>query len=185
MTIKRSDAPQRLFIALWPSRAAARQLAAMADVLHAACGGRKIPSANQHITLAFLGNVAPKQMAEVEGAMRSATGPCFDVRLDGVEYRKRGGMWWARATQVDPALELLVRRLREMLQACDLRVEHRAFVPHVTLLRDARPHADLPVTSPLTWRAREFTLVRSRLERDGARYEVILRVALARSANAA
>lgn len=174
----RADAPLRLFIALWPSAAAARQLATLTDKLHAECGGRKVPRENQHMTLAFLGSVAPGRVAEVEAAMHSAAGSSFEPQLDAVEYRKRGGLWWMRATQLDPGLERLVQCLRELLQTCGLRTEHRRFVPHVTLLRDARPCANGQPSMQVDWRARELTLVCSRLDRQGAHYDVIHRVAL-------
>lgn len=181
----RADAPLRLFIALWPSAAATRRLATLTDELHAACGGRKIPRANQHVTLAFLGNLAPKRVTEVERVLQRVAGSSFELRLDVLEYHKRGGLWWARATQVDPALERLVQDLREVLNACGLRVEHRRFVPHITLVRDARHGAHGHTALPVTWRVRELTLVRSQLDRYGARYEVLHRVALANAAASA
>lgn len=177
---RHADAPLRLFIALWPSAAAARQLAAATDALHAACGGRKIPRENLHMTLAFLGSVMPGRVGEVEAAMRNVTGSGFELQLDAVEYRTRGGLWWIRATHLAPNLERLVQCLRELLRASGLRAEHRRFVPHITLLRDARPCATGQPPIQVTWPAREITLVCSHLDRRGARYEVIHRVALAK-----
>lgn len=177
----RADAPLRLFIALWPSAAAARQLAAVTDALHASCGGRRIPRENLHMTLAFLGSVMPGRVGGVEAAMRNVTGSGFELELDAVEYRKRGGLWWMRATHLAPNLERLVQCLRELLHASGLCIEHRRFVPHITLLRDARPCATGQPPMQVIWPAGEVTLVCSHLDRRGARYEVIHRVALKRT----
>jgi len=175
----------RLFIALWPSAAAARQLANLTDALHAECGGRKIPRANQHVTVAFLGNVAAEGMVDVQQAMHQSVTHSFELQLDAVEYRKRGGMLWARASRVPEALDALVQQLRVRLGDAGFSVEDRAFVPHVTLLRDAQKPAHLNIPLHLNWQAHELTLVRSHLDRHAARYDVVYRVALpAHRANA-
>lgn len=132
---------------------------------------------NQHITVVFLGDVAAERSAELQGAMRAAAGPAFELQLDGVEYRRRGGMLWARATQVPDALVTVVGKLRASLGELGFATEDRALVPHVTLLRDARKPA-LSHTLQAHWRVNELTLVRSHLDSSGARYEVVYRVPL-------
>lgn len=133
---------------------------------------------NLHITLAFLGNVSAARAQQVRHAIRSASGPGFELWLDQVQYRNRGGMVWMRANVVPPALAQCVLRLRTALLALEFTVEDRAFIPHITLLRDARRPARLPEIAPAAWLVSEVTLVRSILERSGARYEIDLRVPL-------
>jgi 2'-5' RNA ligase len=47
-------------------------------------------------------------------------------------------------------------------------------VPHVTLLRNTAGGA-LPECDPVRWPVRDFVLVASRTDADGAHYEVIRR----------
>jgi 2'-5' RNA ligase len=170
-----------LFIALWPSAPVAQRLAALTSALHAECGGRIISQQNQHITVVFLGDVQVERSTDVQRAMCAVAGASFELELDVIEYRKRGGMLWARATQVPHTLAALVNGLRAALIDLGFSVEDRAFVPHVTLLRDARKPARLDALQE-SWRVNELTLVRSHLDRNGARYEVVCRVPLAESA---
>lgn len=177
MSVPRALLQHRLFVALWPSAPLLRHLAQLTSALHDECGGRKINKQNQHVTVVFLGNVAIGRIADVKNAMDAAAGSAFALQLDTVEYRRRGGMLWARATQVPDALDTLVRTLRTTLSEHGFDMEDRAFVPHVTLLRDARKPAR-PHTLRASWGVQELTLVRSHLENTGARYEVVHRVAL-------
>ena len=97
MSLPRPPFQHRLFMALWSTAEVARQLARITAALHAECGGRKIAPQNQHITVVFLGEVGVDRVAEVQRAMQAAAGTPFELTLDKVEYRKRGGMLWARA----------------------------------------------------------------------------------------
>lgn len=184
MTVKRVSAPrqpahQRLFIALWPPPALAQRLAHVSTLLHAACGGRRVPLSNQHITLVFLGDVQTTDNAKVRRILRSAAAEAFTLQIDKLSYRRRGGMMWARAAQVPEALDALVRRLRSALAAQGFVIDDRAFVPHITLLRDAHKPTQLPVLTLPDWHVGELTLVRSNLDNHGARYEIMFRVPLA------
>lgn len=184
MTVKRVRAPhepdsQRLFIALWPPPELAQRLAQVSAMLQAACGGRPVPLSNQHITLAFLGGVPAVRIAQVQRMLRSAAAEAFTLQIDKLSYRRRGGMVWARAARVPAALDALVQGLRSALAALGFVLEDRAFVPHITLLRDARKPASLPELALPDWHVNALTLVRSHLDNHGARYEVVFRVPLA------
>jgi RNA 2',3'-cyclic 3'-phosphodiesterase len=181
LRVPRPSFQHRLFVALWPSAPVARQLAQTTTALHAECGGRKIFEQNQHVTVVFLGEIKIDQRADVERAMRMACGARFELLLDAIDYRKRGGMLWARATQVPDALAALVSGLRTALRELGFAVEDRAFVPHVTLLRDARKPARATAIQA-NWCVEELTLVRSHLDGKGARYEIVYRVPLAAGA---
>jgi 2'-5' RNA ligase len=177
LSLPRAPVQYRLFVALWPAASVAQRLEQFTAALSDECGGRRIVQQNQHITVVFLGSVTADRVAEVQGAMRAAAGRVFELQLDAVEYRRRGGMLWARATQVPDELDTLVRKLRTRLSELGFSIEDRAFVPHITLLRDARKPAELH-TLQARWRVDELTLVRSHLDSGGARYEVVHRVPL-------
>jgi len=176
-----AGAPERprLFLALWPPPVVTRRLAQVTAALHAQCGGRSVSSENQHITAVFLGAVAATRMSDIECVMRAAACERFELTLDRLQYRKRGGMLWARAAQTPQALDALVRRLRAALAALGFAIEARAFVAHVTLLRDAKKPAAMPQFAPMHWPVDALALVRSTPGHGGARYETVFRVPLA------
>lgn len=132
----------------------------------------------------MLGGVEGGRVAAVEQALHAAAGTAFVLELDALEYRRRGALLWARASQVPAALDELVRALSGALRELGFSVEDRALVPHVTLLRDARRPEHLPKFAPLRWQAVDITLVCSRLGRGGARYEIAGRVPLTRHPSA-
>jgi RNA 2',3'-cyclic 3'-phosphodiesterase len=174
-----------LFVALWPSAPVLQCLADLLPALQAECGGRTIIRQNQHITLVFLGDVSAARVAGVQRAMRSAASHCFALQLDALAYRKRGGLLWARTTQMPDVLDALVRRLRTTLRDLGVSMDDRAFVPHLTLLRDARKPARVQVLAPVRWTVDEMTLVRSHLQPGGSRYEIVYRVPLTPRASSA
>jgi RNA 2',3'-cyclic 3'-phosphodiesterase len=179
---------QRLFIALWPSAQARRPLAKLTRQHYTDLGGRQINEQKQHVTLIFLGDVDAGRVAQVKAIMQRAAAdtPAFELQLDVVEYRRNGGMLWARATQTPDRLAALVLALRAALRASGFAVEDRAFVPHLTLLRDARKparkSAHIDAMALLRWQVHEISLVRSRLSSAGASYEVLNRAPLSAGA---
>ena len=117
-------------------------------------------------------------MADVQHAVGLAAGPAIDLELDVLEHHQRGGLLWVRASAVPHALDRLLNQLRSRVQALGFSVESRPFVPYLTLLRDAQEPVAMPVLRALGWRVSHIALVRSRLERSGARYEFIGRTPL-------
>ena len=64
------------------------------------------------------------------------------------------------------ALHALVAQLERALAAAGFRCDRRPYVPHITLLRDARRAPSEGRTSPVRWPVEEFVLVESvQLER--------------------
>lgn len=77
-----------------------------------------------------------------------------------------------------PDVQRLFIALRSALREFGVRVDERRFAPHLTLMRDARRPARLPDMMPVPWQAEEIALVRSCLDRGGARYDIVARVPL-------
>ncbi|MGB7543265.1 MAG: RNA 2',3'-cyclic phosphodiesterase [Burkholderiales bacterium] len=163
----------RLFFALWPDERVRVQLARWARELHAACGGRQGRPENLHITLAFLGNVDDARVAEAERAADAVAPRAFSLILDQPGYWKRNRIAWAGASVVPPELEALVADLRAALANARVDFDPKAFVSHVTLLRDAHEPRAMPVLAPIEWKPDSFALVRSEALPRGSRYEVL------------
>jgi 2'-5' RNA ligase len=151
-----------------------------------------------HVTLKFLGWVAPERRAEVEDAVRfvASAVPSFDTaiaRIGVFPTPGRARVLWAGLDDVDGAFPRMVKRLDDRLASL-VRPEERAFSPHLTLARiqpPARMRHVAPDLLELDVASERFpvngiVLYRSRLSRSGARYEPLvtapLRAPLAGSA---
>lgn len=132
-----------------------------------------------HLTLAFLGDIPTERVAEARGVADAITTGPFDLTLDGLGYWRHNRILWAGGP-VPPRLTFVVDALGDGLRAAGFTLDARPFVPHVTLLRDARC-AELPgQPQSISWPVRELVLAESRLSSGGARYEIIGRWPLIR-----
>jgi 2'-5' RNA ligase len=170
------DKNRRLFFALWPTDAVRTQLAAAAEP-HASLG-RAIAARNLHMTLVFLGAVAPERVAAVGEIARSVQKLTFDgkfsVHLDAVEFWRRAHLICLTAGQTPPELRTMVERLRAGLRerGFELR-EHETFRPHVTLVRDVARGESLTGAASLHWPIDAFALVESQVGQRGSEYTVL------------
>jgi len=162
----------RLFFALWPDERVRAQLTRWARELHAACGGRLMRSESLHLTLAFLGNVEDARVAEVERAAAAIAARAFSLKLDQPGHWKHNRIAWAGASVVPPELDALVADLRAALSGAHVVFDPKAFVSHVTLLRDASEPRAMPALQPIEWKPDSFALMRSVVLPRGSRYEV-------------
>lgn len=169
----------RLFFALWPDEDLRRKLAGTGRVCGDACRGRTLPSRNLHLTLAFLGEVHSHRVDALRRIGATLSAPSFELVLDRVGHFPRARIVYAGASTVPPALRALVAQIAAALAVGGFRVEAREFVPHVTLVRDARaapPTATLD--PPLVWQVRHIRLVESVRTPDGQMYRPVSRFIL-------
>ena len=100
-------------------------------------GARWVPEENFHLTLRFVGEVAPIEAEEIDLALAALRGKAFDVIFAGVGTFAKAG----RETQLwvgverNPALDHLQGKVETALQRAGLPPERRRFIPHVTLAR--------------------------------------------------
>lgn len=165
----------RVFFALWPDAAARDVVAAMARDVVKREGGNAPRPENVHLTLAFVGDVAPDRVAALEGvgaAAARAAAP-FTLALDRRGGFRETGIAWLGTDATPPELEAIMRRLNGGLAAVGFRVERRPFRVHVTLARKCRrPPAGIAVP-PVAWRVERVTLTASELRPEGSRYREI------------
>jgi len=164
------EAVLRLFVAIVPRPHEAARLAELAAALRH--GGRAVPAANLHLTLAFLGGVAQARVPAIEAALATVTGEAFALELRKVGHFPRPRVLWCACVPAPAALYRLQGRVAHVLGEAGLALEARAFTPHVTVARKVaryRGPAELP--RPVIWSVRELCLLRSRTLPEGARYE--------------
>lgn len=148
---------KRLFIALRFSEEEQEALARSRDaVLKRLRSGRPTPTTNIHLTMAFLGMLDGAGEQRAAEALRSAARECGPVSLSlgdlGAFEHRRGGIVW-RGVSRQEGLLVLQRTLVRELTAEGLPVDKRPFVPHVTLVRGARPAREVGANGmPDLWR---------------------------------
>ncbi|HET9577034.1 MAG TPA: RNA 2',3'-cyclic phosphodiesterase [Usitatibacter sp.] len=153
----------RLFFAIWPDEATAQRLHELGTRLAARAGGHAVPREKIHLTLAFLGEVAPARADDLVQAADAVKEAPFDLVLDRTGAFRRARVAWAGSTAPDPRLLAAESTLRRELRSRGFELEDRPFAPHVTLVRKVdRTLATEPI-EPFAWHVGEIVLVRSEL----------------------
>lgn len=164
---------ERLFFALWPPRPVREALVQVRAALPRPTGRENHPL-DLHLTLVFVGAVAPQVRACVEAAGDGIEAPAFRLRLERLGDWTKPRIRWAAPAAVPEALTVLVSRLQARLSDCGLAPEKRPFRPHVTLSRKAGPLPPTVPTATPDWPVRDFVLAASRAGRTPS-YEVLKR----------
>lgn len=162
----------RYFFAVWPDSDVRERLGAWSAELRVDPAARRTASANLHITLVFLGEIEAPQLRAAREVADGVSWPGASLTLDKIGYWKRSRIVWAGPREGSPSLGALAEELRNGLRRRGFRVDDRAFVPRVTLLRKVRRRPRWRGRS-IPWRIDEFCLMVSRLTPEGARYEVV------------
>lgn len=180
----------RSFLAIDPDDAAAAALRAwLAGLRRAewAAHVRWVAPHNLHLTLRFLGDVAPARLAELAGALRAALREApvpFEVSVGAPAPFPNAARPRAIAALVapHPALPQLAAIAERCARQVGVAPEARPFRGHLTFgrPRPALPRLAAPLLSagPLAMLVAGITLYRSELTRSGAIYTALDRFAL-------
>jgi RNA 2',3'-cyclic 3'-phosphodiesterase len=168
----------RLFFALWPDAARQAELAEQvsATVRQLDTTARPVPSANYHLTLAFLGFVSATRVGELgEVAARCAQGGnAIHITLDTLEHWRSSHILCVTAREIPRAATAVVGELEHALGEAGFAADFKhPFRPHVTLARKATRPIHPASLKPLVWRFSEFSLVHSRPGPTGSVYTVL------------
>jgi RNA 2',3'-cyclic 3'-phosphodiesterase len=170
----------RVFFAIWPGKAERAALAAWRAPLHKQCGGRMMRPDTLHTTLVFLGNVAERRLEALQLAAAEVAGLPFEICFDVARYWGHNHIVYAAPDKSPELLLKLVSDLEHGLRRHRFQFDRRAYKPHVTLLRNAKwKDEPLPAMPHATWQVRDFALVQSLSDENGARYRVLARFPLA------
>ena len=150
-----------MFFAAWPPPEAQQALGDLAGRLKSECGGRALPARNIHLTLVFLGEVARERLLRLEALAAAVTVPRFEIRLDHVGYWRHNRVVWAGIERGAAELLALAVGLEQALAGDGFRFDQRAYVPHITLLRNARRAPAAAAVRPVAWPVYEHALVES------------------------
>ena len=145
-------------------------------------GARWRPLDALHLTLSFFGEVSESTAVDLDTGLSNVGGEPLEITLEGVGAFGEGedvrAVWAGVAPNA--GLERLAARCASVARRTGLKLEHRAYRPHVTLayLRHPDPHKvatwiqthNLLKSPPIrvTW----FGLYSSWLSDEGSRYQL-------------
>jgi 2'-5' RNA ligase len=135
---------RRLFVALALSDALRSHVAQLSASALAHTAATMVPAANLHVTLQFLGNVAPAAEQDLMASIADVLcGPAVRVRVGELVPRPSAGRARLVALEledVDGALTVLAKRIhRATANALGGAVSNRPLWPHITVARFRRP----------------------------------------------
>jgi len=164
---------ERLFFALWPSKALREEIVQAYDGLgKQSKQGRRVRISNLHMTLHFLGNIALDRVdCFIEQARQVKSAP-FELELTHIGHFKKARVAWLGCATRPQRLMQLHRRLAEQIRLCGYSAEERRYTPHVTMARKARGPAEPVDIEPISWSVDRFVLVKSESVEDGVQYRV-------------
>lgn len=168
---------RRLFFALWPDAAARAALAAATREAVSASDARAVPPQNLHATLAFLGSVPGRRIAELEGLARRVAGTFVPqcplmLQFDELAYWAGPEILVALCAAESPAARSLANLLKTETEAAGFAPDLKPFHAHVTLARKVGRAPVVAMRRPVQWRFDAFALIESRTAADGAAYSV-------------
>ena len=125
-----------------------------------------------HLTLAFLGDTPLMRLDALRQLAATVAGEAFTLTLDSPSCWQHNHVGWLGVKETPPALTQLVSDLTKVLQAAEFPLDRQRYVPHVTLLRNARCSAP-PPCQPVVWRAQSFVLLASPKPGAEGNYDVL------------
>lgn len=150
---------RKLFFSLWPDENTRQQLAAIAKAYPAA--GVKMPPANLHLTLVFIGYVDQQMQSCLEGVADEIRMPAFDITIDCIDQFGQK-IHWSGSSHPPAELFGLQRTLTQACQdRCGYQPETRPYRPHVTLERKPKRKLSGSIDTPVVWHADSFSLIES------------------------
>ena len=163
----------RLYFALWPQETVRQRLHLAAATIAVDSSGRRVPRANLHLTLHFIGNVYFAQMECLQRAARLVRASAFDLTIDHQGYFNKPRVAWLGCRNPPAALDDLHQQLGRHLQICDYEPEARPYQPHVTVARKTGTIAAEASFAAIDWRVTEFALIEVRAIDNGVQYRAV------------
>lgn len=163
----------RLFFALWPDGALRASLDGAADGICFEDAARRVPRANLHMTLHFIGNVFFEEMSCLQRQARRVQADSFSFAIDSQGAFRKPRVAWLGCREVPAALGELQALLGRQLRLCGYRPESRNYHPHVTVARKVESLACAARFDPIAWEVREFALIEVQQLEKGVQYRVV------------
>jgi 2'-5' RNA ligase len=161
---------KRIFFALWPDDRQRDRLRDVISPLAKLVEGQHVYRGNWHVTTAFIGDFAEARLEELQARAAQIAVEPFRLRFDRVEFWPRPKVASLVAAVVPPELQRLVVAQNSLLADLGVKVEDRAYRPHITVVRRARPFETQRLAQPAVVEWTGFELVESISQPGGATY---------------
>ena len=176
----------RLFVALEIPSAVRDNLAALIRDMRAVAPQPKwVRPENLHITLKFIGEVAPARVEAIRTALATVrSGQPVELHFRGTGFfpgEKRPRVFWV-GIEASPNLSSIASAIDEHLEKLAIPREQRPFSPHLTLARFEPPGISEKLRGAIRENAArdfgalhtcEFHLIESKLKPTGAEYTTL------------
>ena len=151
---------RRLFIAAWPDSTASEQITNYTATLRLSQNARVTQIEHLHMTLAFLGSVAESSLPAIISIADVFPWCSHRFICTSSNYWSRQKLVWLGSRKPPTSLNAMVQTLRQKLVSTGLFNDDRAFVPHITLVRNQTPKPEIPEIA-VQWRINHYALVES------------------------
>lgn len=154
------------------------------------CKGRYIDPSQAHLTLVFIGSVAPSDVDHIKNSLKTISFPALSAKLGNVDtFKKHTQVRIIYLDIICPELTTLARIVKESLSPW-IPKEERPFVSHVTIMRvkkvtDATmliSHIHAIPIEPHPFCIDSFLLMESTRESDGPVYHELAKYPLLNTA---
>jgi len=166
---------KRVFFALWPDDLTRDAISYVFNQsIYTASSGQASCSTNLHLTLHFLGNLAPVQLDCALQQAAKIDAVQFELFLDTFACFEKPKILWLGPSAVSYHLMDLHAKLASALGVCDVPIESRTYQPHVTLMRKFKGFKVSEVPQEVLWKVKQFALVESVSTKNGVEYRPLM-----------
>ena len=171
--------PVRVFFALVPDRAVVGEFTVLAADIARRARGRAVAGDHVHVTLAFLGDVAPAAIPALRRIGDALPHAGAVVLFDTLGSWRASGVAWIAPRELPPQVLALHDALHGALVDAGFPLDTRPFRPHVTLARRCVHPVPRARCAPIRWKADRLCLIGSELTPAGPVYSELAAWALA------
>ncbi len=161
---------KRLFFALWPNDRQRDRLRDFITPVAKLVEGRMIDRRNWHVTLVFIGDFEEARVPELSYKASQIDVEPFHLRFNRLEFWARPKVAALMPATIPPELERLHAAVTGVLQDSGILTEDRAFRPHITVVRQARPFETQRLAQQADTEWSSFELVESVSQPGGVSY---------------
>jgi len=133
-----------------------------------------VPSINFHVTLAFLGQISPKQLdALCESVNQIDQIHAFEVSLNQVGYWSKPKALWLGCKNTQDSHRQLAKILSKISHSVGLQLPKQDYIAHLTLARKCLVSPPAALIEPtFSWYNAEFHLYESVSGKKGVSYHI-------------
>ena len=169
---------ERYFFALWPGDKEAQALSKRSHSLSEPNQGKLVLAENLHMTLVYLGPLAPDVVPSVKQMASQLNVAPFELQFTYASYWPHIHLRWLGVDVVPPELLQLVQRLKHGLSGAGIKPEKSPYIPHVTIAKQCSLVSAFEQVKSFSWTIDEFCLVKSLGVEGQSNYKIIHRWSL-------